>query len=187
MSIEAEFIVQTESFQHVKVTVRGENVGDLFTQMASITEGHREILGDYWASLKAAVLYGRDKALLDARLAAGIEQAKAGETKDLGDFSQEEDPEEGQEDPVKLLTEELGAIVLEVTEKPQEGPSSPSGLRANGSEPDAPARPWKNKLAAKKTKAWEDPVTEGPDATPEESVTATKAARKAATASEWDW
>lgn len=241
MSVEAEFIVNLGPYEHVKVTLSGD---DLTDAMKGGLDSVGEALGDMHASLKAAVLYGRDKALLDARLEAGIEQAKAGETKDLGDFSHHleggpeeaqplfkqvegEDlpngnvafkvhqgepltplvdvPEEGQgvassseeattkpaeqalEDPVKLLTEELGAIVLEVTEKPQEGPSSPSGLRANGSEPDAPARPWKNKPAAKKTKAWEDPVTEGPDATPEESVTATKAARKAATASDWDW
>jgi len=63
VSIEIEFTVQTEQFHPVRVAIRGENVGDVFTQMASITEGHREILGDYHASLKAAVLYGRDKAL----------------------------------------------------------------------------------------------------------------------------
>ena len=200
MSIEAEFIVNLGPYEHVKVTLSGENLSRTLMETAPDMP-FGEALGDYHASLKAAVFYGRDKALLDVRLAAGIEQAKAGETKDLGDFSHHlrddpeeaqplfrqvegEDlpngnvafkvhqgepltplvdvPEEAQEDPVKLLTEELGATVLEVREKPAEAPSSPST-----------DRPWKSKPAAKKKKAWE---SEAPAAKPEPTKS-----------DDWDW
>jgi hypothetical protein len=163
VSIEIEFTVQTEQFHPVRVAIRGENVGDVFTQMASITEGHREILGDYHASLKAAVLYGRDKALeAVAKAEPPVRDEPFASTQEYMEASFREPPQEAQQDPVKLLTEELGATVLEVTEKSQEGPTqaSPAGSVNAPKEihlPSSPStdRPWKNKPATKKTKAWE--------------------------------
>lgn len=187
MSIEAEFVVNIGQYEHVKLTLSGKDLEEARDESPSMT--FEEWLGDYWASLKAAVLYGRDQAL------KGVESRPLTPAVNV--------PEETREDPVKLLTEELGATVLEVHEEPQEAPSGPSvgdTVEVGGmtftkksenpfpEEEKQSSRPWKNKPATKKKpKAWEDPVTEGPDATPEESVTATKAARKAASAGDWDW
>lgn len=167
MSIEAEFIVNLGPYEHVKLMLSDDNLMSIY---GDSKEPFDEWLGDYHASLKAAVLYGRDRALLNVSLAAGIEQAKAGETHDLGDFSKhpEDAPEEAQEDPVELLKEELGATVLEVREKPADVPSSP-----------AKDRPWSKKPAAKKVKEWEKAPAEEPEPA--------KVKKNAAAASEWDF
>lgn len=156
MSIEVEFIVQTEAFQHVKLTLSGSDLAEARDESPAMT--FEEWMGDYWASMKAGVLYGRDKALLNAKLAAGIEQAKAGQTHDLGDFSRhlEDDPETAHEGAVEALKEGLGATVLGEEEKPAEGPSSPSlgEIAEMMVEADAkPKRPWDKKPAAKKSAA----------------------------------
>jgi hypothetical protein len=177
VSIEAEVIFNLGPYEHFKLTVRGDSTYDVMAQLETSEEFARW-MGDYHASTKAAVLYGRDKAFeAVAKAEPPVRDEPFASTQEYMEASFREPPEEAQEDPVKLLTEELGATVLEVTEKPVEGPEEAST-----------GRPWKNKpTAKKKPKAWEDPVTEGPDATPEESVTATKAARKAASAGDWDW
>lgn len=138
MSIEAEFIVNLGPYEHVKLTFKVDGVDDLFADMGWLDEGRREALGDYHASLKAAILYGRDRALNAVR--------QAGET------IKEDDSREAQEDPVELLKEELGATVLEVREEPVEAPSSPST-----------GRPWSKKPAAKKVKEWEKAPAEEPE------------------------
>lgn len=159
MSIEAEFIVQTEPFQHVKVTLSDKDlISALVKSAPDLPFG--EALGDYWASLRAAVLYGRDKALeavakaeppvRDEPFASTQEYMESSiaelAAQDSAEFHDAQDAtEEALEGASELLQRELGATVLEVTEKPQKGPSSPST-----------DRPWKSKPKAKKQRPWEE-------------------------------
>jgi len=204
VSIEAEFIVNLGPYEHVKVTLSGENLSRTLMETAPDMP-FGEALGDYHASLKAGVLYGRDKAL--EAVGETVFENKAEEAQPLFKQVEGEDlpngnvafrvhqgeplaplvdvPEGGQEDPVKLLTEGLGATVLEVREKPQEGPSEGVPGAAWAHAPDdvldllvkeeekQSSRPWKNKPAAKKTKAWE---SEAPAAKPEPTKS-----------DNWDW
>lgn len=174
MSVSAEFIVNLGPYEHVKLTLSDDNLMSIY---GDSKESFEEWLGDYHASLKAAVLYGRDQAL---RVLDAAEWERSGKPVKASPPESiplvvEDDPETALEGAVEALAEGLGATVLGEEEKPSEAPSSPS------------SRPWKNKPKAKKQQPWEDPIQDGPDATPEEAVAATKAARKAAAASDWDF
>lgn len=95
MTYSAEFIVRTGDFEHVKFTVDGED----FWQTFDKGEDLGPQLGDYHASLRAAVLYGRDNAIkevAEATKASGVMTPKAIEAS-----------------PVDLIESELGATVIE--------------------------------------------------------------------------
>lgn len=59
MTYSAEFIVNTGQFEHVKLTIDGQDFADRFFGK---DEDMEVLLGDYQASLRVAVIYGRDHA-----------------------------------------------------------------------------------------------------------------------------
>jgi hypothetical protein len=132
MTYSAEFIVSVGQYEHVKLKASGET-WDEFRSAINDMVLNGAGFGDDHASLKAAVLYGRDQAVLNAKLAAGIEEARSGQTRDLGDFSKylnDDSPEE-------LIKSELGATVIETVTH------------------DTPKEPWKRPQKAAAPKVWE--------------------------------
>lgn len=188
MSIEVEFIVQTEAFQHVKLTLSGSDLAEARDESPAMT--FEEWMGDYWASMKAGVLYGRDKALAEATSALPLEPIPPVGTFEMPtreEFEAQVDAiaaakdivEMTQEGVIDLLAVGLGATVLSEEEKPVEVPSGPSVEdptdrddatlgEAQAFAESKPKRPWDKKPAAKKA------------ATP-------KAAAKTETKSDWDF
>jgi hypothetical protein len=112
----AEFIVNVGQYEHVKLTIEGQDFKDAFVGRLD-TDGnladYGTVIGDYYASLKAAILHGRDQALNAAR--AANETIKPIE---------------------KLITEELDAKVLDVTEH-------------------ATQKPWERPVEAVPVKPWD--------------------------------
>ena len=124
MTYSAEFIVNVGQYEHVKLTISGEEFLDEF---ANKGPDLHVLLGDYHASLKVAVLYGRDQALDALRSVGKVETLK-----DLAEVFKPGLPS----DPEKLITEELDAKVLDVTEH-------------------APQKPWERPVEAVPVKPWD--------------------------------
>jgi len=137
MTYSAEFAVSVGQWEYVHLIVSDQEFTDLFLGKDQEME---VLLGDYHASLKAAVLYGRDQALNSVK--------PAGETDTLKDLAEVFKPGLPS-DPEELIKQELDAKVLEVTEhatqKPWERPVEA-----------VPVKPWD--VAAKQT---EKPVQRG--------------------------
>jgi hypothetical protein len=138
----AEFIVNVGQYEHVKLTIEGQDFKDAFVGRLD-TDGnladYGTVIGDYYASLKAAVLYGRDQALN----AVKNETVKVPPLEPIPratvDPSWPVRPED--DDSISVIVEELGATVVSVeTVEPPE---------------DAPKKPWERPVKAAKPKAWE--------------------------------
>lgn len=97
MTFKASFIVNVGQYEHVELTVDGQEFADLFL---GVDMDMDVALGDYHASLKTAILYGRDQAY------AAISKPA---TRD-------------ERAPEALIQEELGGKVVAVQEQAAETP-----------------------------------------------------------------
>lgn len=87
MTHSIEFIIQTESYQHVKITVTRDTKDEAISELIEYSDQDLHGLGFAWLAAKSQVMAGRAEALGEA-----------------------------QPTPDKLIQDELGGKVLEVTE-----------------------------------------------------------------------
>lgn len=122
MTYSAEFIVNVGQFEHVKFTVTASTIVDFHQQMGQLTGSNApEFAGDTHASLKAAVLYGRDQAV----------NALKSNPVDLTESAQELVE---QLDAEELIVQELDAKVIDVQDKSTKPWERPVEA--------APVKPW---------------------------------------------
>lgn len=97
MSYEAEFIVNTGPYEHVKLTVSGRDEAEFILNLTSFTDHTKGQLGIFQAELKSWAMVAYENP-------SGFEVPVTV-------------VEEPAEDPVAVVQETLGATVLEVEEK----------------------------------------------------------------------
>jgi hypothetical protein len=111
LSYSAEFAVSVGQWEYVHLTISGEEFSDLFLGKDVDME---VALGDYHASLKAAVLYGRDQAV--KALSEPIKKAAPSLA------------------PEELIIQELDAKVIDVQDRAQKPWERPVEA--------VPVKPW---------------------------------------------
>lgn len=119
MTFKASFIVNVGQYEHVELTVDGQDFTDLFLGKE---DDPSALLGDYHASLKAAILYGRDRAfeaVTPERIKAAVDSVYTKGTTAHPDFP---DTPTDARTPQELVEQELGGRVVAVQERAAETP-----------------------------------------------------------------